>query len=257
MLLALQNAIVALLNGALPALYTGPGAATATFPAESWTFDPLSADPVAGEPGPEDAVDDLPFNGESPGGPYTLTRPPYPGPKRVYLRSGAGELVPLSSPEVVWDPLDPTSFTLLLRPGRDLIGFNQVEILYGVLAAATRLKTLHKCTLQIAATDAATAEAALALSLAVLVLNRATLMEQGGFASNSGSYQAQGTLKTLKFSTGAAPTTTTRTLDLEVQVDLRLERLLGETEGRPIAWILSPGKTAGSKPIDIDPALQA
>jgi hypothetical protein len=83
MLLALENAIVALLKNALPTLFTGATAATATFPNNAWDFDPLSADPVAGEPGPEDAVDDLAFNPTVPAGPYTLSRPPKPGPKSV------------------------------------------------------------------------------------------------------------------------------------------------------------------------------
>src|SRR5215217_6618700 len=107
MLLALETAIVDLLKSALPSLFTGAGAATATFPGETWDFDPLSADPVAGEPGPEGAVDELAFDPSAPTGPYALTRPPYPGPKRVYLRSAAGELVALGNTEVVWNPENP------------------------------------------------------------------------------------------------------------------------------------------------------
>jgi hypothetical protein len=257
MLLALQNAITALLNTALPAVFTGAGAATVIYPPDAWDFDPLSADPVAGEPGPEDAVDDLPFNPAAPTGPYALTRPPYPGPKRVYLRSAAGELVALSSPEVLWNSSDPASFTLVPRPGRDLTGFNQVEILYGVIAAATRMKTLHKFSIQITAADASSADKALSLALAALILNRSTLMDEGGFAWNSGNYQAEGTLKTLKFSAGAAPASTSRILDLETELDLRLERLLGEDEGQPIAWIHAPGVPASGRSIVIDPAVQA
>lgn len=257
MLLALENAIVNLLKSAFPALFTGEGAASVTYPADTWDFDPLSADPVAGEPGPEDAVDNLAFDPSAPSGPYTLTRPPYLGPKRVYLRSAAGELVALGNAEVIWNPSNPASFTLAPRPGRDLSGFDHLEIQYGVVAAATRLKTLHKLTLQITAADAATAEQALALSLSALVLNRTTLMAQGGFSWNAGSYQAEGIVKTLKFSAGAATAATSRTLSLEAEVDLRLERMLGEDEGKPIVHILSPGKTPGTKPIDIDPAVQA
>ena len=118
MLLALETAVVDLLKSALPALFTGTGAATASFPLNTWAFDPLSADPVAGQPGPEDAVDELPFNPAAPGGPYTLTRPPYPGPKRVYLHSAAGELVALANTEVTWNPANPASFTFAPRPGR-------------------------------------------------------------------------------------------------------------------------------------------
>src|SRR5215470_14960264 len=168
MLLALENAIVALLKNAFPALFTGAGAAALSFPVDTWEFDPLSADPVAAVSGHEDAVDDLAFNPAAPAGPYTLTRPPYPGPKRVYLRSAAGELVALSSAEIVWDPANAASFTFVPRPGRDVAGFDHLQVLYGVVAAATRLKAAHKLMLQISAADADTAERALALSLSAL-----------------------------------------------------------------------------------------
>jgi len=257
MLLTLENAIVALLKDAFPALFTGATAATVTFPNDTWDFDPLSADPVAGEPGPEDAVDVFNFDPSAPAGPYTLTRPPYAVPKRVYLKSAAGELVALGNAEIIWDPSNAALFTLAPRPERDLSGFNHLEVLYGVIAAATRLKTLHKLTLQIAAADAGTAEQALALSLSALALNRGGLMSQGGFAWNSGSYQAQGTVKTLKFSAGAATAAASRTLLLEAELDLRVERLLGESEGKPIVRILSPGQPTGTKAVDIEPIVQA
>jgi hypothetical protein len=256
MLLALENAIVALLKNAFPALFTGTTPATVTFPNDTWDFDPLSADPVAGEPGPEDAVDDLAFNPSTPAGPYTLTRPPYPGPKRVYLRSATGDLVALSNTEIIWDPLNAASFTFAPRPGREVSGFDHLEILYGVVAAATRLKTLHKLTLQITAADAGTVEQVLALSLSALALNRDSLMSQSGFSWNSGSYQAQGVVKTFKFSAGAA-TAASRTLSLEVEVDLRVERILGENEGKPIVRILSEGQPVGTKTVDIEPIVQA
>jgi hypothetical protein len=257
MMLALENAIVALLKNALPALFAGATPATVTFPNDTWDFDALSADPVAGEPGPEDAVDDLAFNPSSPAGPYSLTRPPYPGPRRVYLRSASGELVALSNAEIIWDPLNAASFTFAPRPGRELSGFDHLHILYGVVAAATHLKTIHKLTLQITAAGAANAEQVLALTLAALALNRNALMSEGGFAWNSGSYQAQGIVKAFKFSAGATTAATSRTLSLEVEVDLRVERLLGVDEGKPIMRILSEGQPAGTKTVDIEPIVQA
>ena len=45
MLLVLENAIDTLLKSALPSLFTGSGAAAATFSADSWDFDRLAADP--------------------------------------------------------------------------------------------------------------------------------------------------------------------------------------------------------------------
>jgi|SRR5437868_3186696 len=257
MLLALENAIVDLLKSALPSLFAGAGAATATFPTDTWDFDPLSADPVAGQPGPEDAVDELPFNPVAPAGPYALTRPPYPGPKRVYLHSAAGELAALGNAEVIWSPANAAAFSLAPRAGRDLSGFDHLQVQYGVVAAATRLKTKHKLTLEIGASTAAAAEQALVLSLSVLVFNHDALMRQGGFSRTSGGYQAAGNVKMLKFSSGSAAAASSRSLLLEVEMDLRLERLLGADEGKPILHILSPGKVPGTKPIDIDPALQA
>lgn len=257
MLLALENAIANLLQRELPSLFTGAGAASATFSVDTWDFDRLSADPVAGQPGPEDAVDELAFDPAAATGPYALTRPPYPGPKRVYLRATSGELVALASAEVLWNPANPAAFSIQPLATRDLTGFDHLHIMYGVVAAATRLKTLHKLTLQIAGADAGSSEKAFALALAVLVLNRDALLRDGGFAWTAGGYQAEGVVKTLKFSAGAVPAPTSRTLLLEAEVDLRLERLLAEDEGKPIVRILSSGRTPGSKPVDIDPAIQA
>jgi hypothetical protein len=257
MLLALEKAIVDLLKSALPALFTGTGAATVTFPTDTWSFDPLSADPVAGEPAQEDAVDEFVFNPSAPAGPYVLTRPPYPGPKRVYLHSTAGDLVALGNTEVVWNGSNPASFTVVPRPGRDLSGYDHLQVQYGVVAAATRLKMLHKLALQITASDPAAAEQAFALSLSALTLNRTALMNRASASWNAGSYQAQAIVKALKFANGATTPTGDHTLSLEAEVDVRLERLLGEDEGKPIVRILSPGKAAGTKPIDIDPAVQA
>ena len=154
MLLALQNAIDTLLKSALSSLFTGAGAAAATFSADAWDFDRLSADPIAGEPGPEDAVDELVFDPAAPAGPYVLTRPPYPGPKRVYLRSTSGELVALRHAEVVWNPADPASFLVVPAAGRALAGIDHLHVMYGVVAAATRIQSLHKLTMAITGADA-------------------------------------------------------------------------------------------------------
>jgi hypothetical protein len=257
MLLALETAIDGLLKSELPSLFSGAGSATATFANQAWDFDRLSADPVAGEPGPQDAVDDLPLNPAAPAGPYLLTRPPYPGAKRVYLRSASGELVALGHSEVVWNPADAASFSLAPRAGRDLAGFDHVHILYAVVAAATHLKTRHKLSLLVAAADAPAAERASTLALAVIVMHRETLLRAGDFAWTANGYQAAGSIKSLKFSAGAAPTGAQRSLSLEAEVELRLERLLEEDEGRPIRHILSPGRAPGSKPIDVNPAVES
>jgi len=257
MLLNLQTAIADLLKTAFPTLFTGAGAVTITFALDNWSFDASSADPVAGEPGPEDAVDLLLFNPAKPAGPYPLTRKPYPGPRRVYLRSAAGDLVALLPAELAWDALDSRRLTLQPRPGRDLTGFDRLEVQYGVVAAGTRLKTQHLVTLTLAATDPAKAERGLVLGLAALALNREALRAKAAFAYTTPDYQAQGSLKSLSFVSGASAAASGHRLLVNAEVDLRLQRLLGADEGKPIAFILSPGKPAGGKSIDIDPAVQA
>lgn len=247
MLLVLQNAIAVLLKSALPSLFTGDAAAVASFSADTWDFDRLSADPIAGEPGPEDAVDELDFDPAAPVGPYTLTRPPCPGPKRVYLRSTSGDLVALHGAEVLWNAADAASFSVVPATGRVLSGFDHLHVMYGVVAAATRLKSLHKLALHIASADAERTERAFALALAVLVTNREPLLRAASFSWTAGGYQADGSLKTLRFTSGSSPGAAQRTLALEAEVELRLERLLGDEDGPPFERLLSPGRSAGSR----------
>lgn len=256
MLAAFENAVITLLRTALPTVFDGAGAASVALAGDAWDFDPLSADPVAGEPGAEDAVDDLPFVPAAPAGPHRLTRAPYPGPKRVYLRSAAGELVALAPAEVAWSASDPRSFTLAPRAGRDLSPYDHLRILYGIVSAATRVQTRHRVTLTITGTDAGKADEAHGLALSVIALNRAALMTAAAASWASGSYQASLIMKTLTFSSGAA-SATVRTLLLSAGLELRLQRLLGEDEGKPIAHIASPGREGTSRPVDIAPDVEA
>jgi hypothetical protein len=255
MLLALQSAITSLLKGALPTLFDGAGAVQIAHGTDSWRFDPLSADPVAGEPGPEDAIDRLAFDPQAPAGPYTLTRPPYPGPRRVYLRSPAGDLIALSPAELQWNAANPASFGFQPRPGRALAGFDQLEVQYGIVAAGSQLKLLHQASLTLTAASPAAAQVALSLALAVLALNREALRQQAAFSHAAGSYQAVGTLKSLSFAEGSAAGSAA-TLQLAAELDLKVQRLLGDDEGQPIVRILSPGRPADGRAVDIDPIVQ-
>lgn len=257
MLLALQSATDTLLKAELPSVFTGAGAAALSFAGHTWEFDRASADPIAGEPGPQDAVDDLLFNPLAAAGPYLLTRPPYPGPKRVYLRSPGGELVALGHQEIVWNAADSRSFSLAPRAGRALAGFDRLRVLYGVVAAATKLKMLHRINLTVTAVDAAAAERAFSLALSTLTMNREALLAAGGFAWTADGYQVAGSVKSLSFATGSSPAANARSLALTAEVDLLLERLLAADEGRPIARIFSPGHAAGTRPVAIDPAVEA
>ncbi|WP_157270371.1 hypothetical protein [Azohydromonas aeria] len=259
MLLALQNAITQLLKSALPDLFTGADAVQLGFGSAAWTLDAMSADPVAGEPGPQAAQDRLPFDPAAPAGPHALTRTPYPGPRRVRLRSAAGDLAVLAPEEVAWSADDAAAFTLQPRASRALAGFDQVQVDYDVLAAGTQLKAQHQATLSFGAADAQRAEAAAVLALAVLVLQREALRAQGGFDFDGGGYQARGVVQSLHFSgggSGAGPAAA-RTLQLAAEIDLRVQRLLGDDEGRPITQILSPGRGAPGRRVDIDPVVDA
>lgn len=247
MLLALQDAIDALLKSALPSLFAGDAPVQLTFSPDSWDFDRLSADPIAGEPGPEDAIDELCFDPSAPGGPYSLTRPPYPGPKRVYLRSGTGELVTLRHGEVVWSAVDPASFALVPAAGRVLSGCDHLHVMYSVVAETTRMKSLHRLALRIAGHDAGSAEQAFALALAVLVMNREALLRAAAFSWAAGGYQVDGTLKTLKFTAGSTPAASERQLALEAELELRLERLYGNDDQLASAQLGGAAALAGAK----------
>ncbi len=257
MILPLEQAIAALLRDAVPALFAGDGAVALGFEGRRWSFAAVSADPVAGEPGPEDAVDRLPFDPVAPGGPYDLTRPPYPGPRRVALLSAAGGRATLVPAELQWDPLVAGRFEIAPRPGRVVDGFDTVEVLYGVLAAGTRLEAGHELTLTLTDPDPARAEKALVLALAALALGREGLRAAAVFEHAGGSYQARGRLKTLAFVGGAQPQAGQHQIQLRAGVELLVQRLLADDEGRPIERIVSPGREGSGRVIDVDPAVQA
>mgnify|MGYP006992415150 CR=1 FL=1 len=250
-------AVTALLRGSFPAVFTGAGAATLAWSVETFTVDPMSADPVAGEPGPEDAVDVLAFDPAAPAGPYALTRPPYAGPKRVYLRSAAGDLAALLPAEQQWSAADPARFTLQPRAGRLLAPYSQVQVQYGVVAAGTRMKTLHQITLTLSGADVGKSEQALALALAALGLNREALRQQAAFDYSAGNYRTQGTLKSLSFAGGGSGAPKLYRLQINAEIDLKLQRLLGADEGRPITHIVTPGRPLDGRAIVIDPTVQS
>jgi hypothetical protein len=259
MLLALQNAFSELLKTSFPELFGGQAPpVTVAFQRYGWTLDPSSADPTAGEPTPDDAADVLPFDPEHPEGPYTLSRPPYPGPRRVYLRTAGNDRQPLGPTEVQWDSDNPQSFTLQPKPSRVLSGFNRVEILYGVTAVFTQLKSRHELPVVLSGSDDAALERAQALALAAFALNREAVMTAGAFSATGGSYQAAGVIKSLKLLKGAATAGSSRELILDAEVELKVSRALAEGEGRAILRIVSPGKApSGDRKVDIDIDVQS
>ena len=71
---------------------------------------------------------------------FTLSKPPYPGPRRVRLVTGAGDRIALGEREVIWDEVDGRRFTLAPARTRDLAGVEAVQVLYGVIAVFTVVK---------------------------------------------------------------------------------------------------------------------
>lgn len=151
----------------------------------------------------------------------------------------------LRNTEVVWNVADAASFSVV-PAAAGILGHRPPHVMYGVVAAGCALKSLHKLALQITGADAESAERAFALSLAVLVHETAeALQRSASFFWTAGGYQADGTLKTLRFASGASPGPTQRTLVLEVEVELRLERLVGDDDGRATEAIPLPGRSPG------------
>jgi hypothetical protein len=248
MLGRLDETLRQLLVDSLPGLFGG-GAAPVRFAVidELFTLDPQSATAEAGEPRVDDQRDGFAFNPAAPAGPYTLTRPPLPGPRRYRLTTAFADRVPLHDDEVLLQADDPRVFRLQPRPDRDLTGFNGVEVLYGVTAVFVRLKGSLTFTAQLQSDNAARLEQAEALALAAVALNRRALVEGSLQTFADGDYSAAIALETLTLVRTSAPSSTLRLLHYAAEVAVRGARALGADEGRPIERIRTPGQ-----PVDPD-----
>src|SRR5919109_1370975 len=121
----LDVALRALLIEALPGLFGGATpAVTLRVVSDAFVVDKRSTEPIAGQPRPDDRLESFTFDPDDPPGPYVLTASPYPGPRRVRLRSATGSVATLTAPELAWDQHDSRRLTLQPRPGRDLSGFS-------------------------------------------------------------------------------------------------------------------------------------
>lgn len=241
----LASALAALIKAALPGLFGGvPPVIALSVSSISFELDPKSADAAASEPRPDDRTDTLPFDPMHPAGPYTLTQPPYPGPRRVRLVTSTGERLALQDSEVSWDDTDSRIFTLQPRPSRQLTGFSNVQVLYGVTAIFTKLKATQTLNIQLQASDGHTdqLEAAEALVVTVIELNRQQLGDQAHAAYTDGDYGANIEIKQLALSKGTSPTADIRLLTLQADVELKATRALRADEGKPITHIITPGQ---------------
>lgn len=248
----LNDAVRALLKEALPSLFGGSQPAVKMTTTDTrFTLDLRSAEAVASEPRPDDRTDDLPFDKEKPAGPYTLTQPPTPGPRRVRLTTALKDRIPLRDDEVVWDAADARRFTLALRPGRDLRDVSGVQVLYSITAVYIRLKVLHTFSIELESNSAPKAQQAESLAVAVIGLNRQRLMEQGAYSFGDGDYGAEGAVKSLQLA-GGASTPKKRTLNFSAEIELKATRALAEDEGQPIRHIRTEGRPLDpERPVDI------
>jgi len=215
---------------------------------------------VASEPRPDDQLDELPFHDDSPAGPYHVSRPPYPGPRRVRLVTADGDRVPLSSGEVEWDVADLRQFTLRTRADRDLTAVRAVEVLYGIVSVFTNAKGMRTLTVSLDAPEADAASLAQAepLVIAVVELNREWLVQQAQITYLDGDYGAAVTVKRLRLTTSTAPAGNRRLLTVLAEVDLKGTRALAEGEGRPIERIRTPGRPVDAdRPVDVQIDVQA
>ena len=247
----LETVLSNLLKTALPGLFGGtPPPVQLTIAEDLFQVDPESADAIAGEPRPDDRTDVLSFDSNQPIGLYSLSQTPYPGPRRVRLGLAGGDRVALREDEVRWDPVNPQQFTLNLRPTRSLTGVTQVLVLYGVTAVFTKLKLKQQVSLELKSSNLEQLNAAEALTIAVITLNRQQIIDTAQMLYEDGNYGAATEIKTLQLTQGQR-IEQSRKLILQTEVELKATRALAETEGQPIEHIVSPGRPVGSRAIDI------
>lgn len=248
----LPNALETLLTTSLPGLFGGGAVGLSVVGGLLEIDQEQSADATASEPRPDDRVDDLGFDPEDPAGPYTLTQPPYPGPRRVWLVTGAADRLPLRSEEVVWDRTDARIFSLALRPQRDVSAVTGIRVLYGVTAVYTKVKAVQTLDVRLTTSDSDLLERAESLVVAVIQLNRQRLADEARAIYEDGDYGAAVELKNVGLIRGTTPEDDVRLLLMRAELELKASRALGEDEGAPIERILTPGRPPDpDRPIDV------
>jgi len=248
----LPEALRTLLTGSLPTLFGGPASSTVnlTIGGGLLEIEQQDADATAGEPRPDDRKDNLTFDSE---GPYMLTQPPYPGPRRVWLVTGTGEHTPLRPEEVLWDRADARRFSLALRPQRNTSAVTGVRVLYGVTAIYTKIRAAQALDVQLKTPNANLLERTETLVVAVIQLNRQRLVDESRVSYKDGAYDAAVELKNLSLVQGTRPAADTRLLTLRADLELRAGRALEEDEGVPIERIRTPGRPLDpNRPVDVN-----
>jgi hypothetical protein len=268
----LEEAIRDLAVSALGDLFAGdPAPVALSISSDAYTADPTTAEGLAGEPRAADRIDSFLFDPTGivfdPAAPhydpaalpsFTLTQPPYDGPRRVRLTSSQGDLIALHPDEVTWDPTDRSIFRLTLRPGRPLVGINGVQVLYAVIAVFTILRATQQVGLLLDTDDGARLARAEALLAGLMALNGQQLADQGTATYESGEYGAVVRIKGLRFTGISSPVPRQRLLAYKVEVETRVTRALRSDEGAPIRHITTPGRPLDpQRPVDIQIEVEA
>jgi hypothetical protein len=263
----LDEAIKTLLTSALPDLLGGATPVVAlTVYSDQFVADPTSADAIASEPRPDDHSDQFSFNPVgiifNPADPaydpnalpkFTLSKPPYPGPKRVRLLTIVGDRLPLRENEVIWAEGETRDFRLALSPNRDLAGVNGVQVLYGVIAIFTMLKLNQTMSIQLESAAADQLEQCEALVTGIIALHRQELLDNSVATFDGGDYSATVKVNSLKLLEGNSPITNQRRLIYQVEIELKTTRALRDDEGRPIVRVYSPGRPLdATRRVDIE-----
>lgn len=262
----LEGAIRTLLVEALPGLLGGTAPPVALLvESEHFAAAANESEPQTSEPRPDDQIDQFALDPSAlvldPVDPaydpaalpaFTLTRPPYPGPRRVRLLTEAGDRVPLQESEVQWGEVDTRRMALMLAPSRDLAGVTGVEVLYGVVAVFTTLKLRQTLHLQFSAPNVGQLERCTALAIGALELNRSALLDGSAATFGDGEYTTSIKITSLRLLEGSSPSGEARRLVYEAEIELKSTRALRSDEGRPIARIRTPGRPVdGARPVDI------
>ena len=268
----LKDALPGLLGGAQPPV-------TLSVQSDTFATDPNAGDALASEPRADDFSDQFAFNPAGivfdPQDPaydpaalprFTLSKPPYPGPRRVRLVTGAGDRIALGEREVIWDEVDGRRFTLAPARTRELAGVTAVQVLYGVIAVFTVVKFNQVLSVILEAADPPAAAAQLerceALATGVIELNRQALLDASAATYDDGDYEASVKTNSFKLLEGNRPGgdsgSNQRRLVYTAEVELKITRALHDDEGRPIVRIRTPGRPVDpQRPVDIEIGVEA
>lgn len=272
----LDEAIVTLLKDSLPGLLGGAQPpVTVAVQTDTFATDPKGADALTSEPRADDFSDQFAFDPAGvvfdPQDPaydpaalprFTLSKPPYPGPRRVRLVTGAGDRIALGDREVIWDEVESRRFTLAPARTRDLAGVTAVQVLYGVIAVFTMVKFSQVLSVVLEGADAGQLDRCEALATGVIELNRQALLDASAATYDDGDYGAG--VKTNSFKLlagnrlGGGSGANQRRLVYTAEVELKITRALHDDEGRPIVRIRTPGRPVDpQRPVDVEIGVDA